>query len=278
MAFPRRSSRTPRSRYTLGLLLLTAVSLLVLDLPGTGPLDPVRGALAAVFRPFRSAGDAVFEPFANGWKGAFGYDDVKDENEELKAKLDGLEDQQAEIDRQQAEIDRLKEAAGIKTGDLPAVQAEVTTGPLGTFDRAVEINVGKDDEVRSGMAVVTGGGLLGEIDVARSGSSTVLLLTESSFSVGIRLSNGARGVASGQGPDKPLLLEFERPEDAAAVRKGAAVFTSGIDRSAFPPNVMVGKVSAVDEPADGSEPTIELTPTADLSLIYVKVVLKDPPK
>ena len=277
MAFPRRSSRTPRSRYTLGLLLLTAVSLLVLDLPGTGPLDPVRGALAAVFRPFRSAGDAVFEPFANGWKGAFGYDDVKDENEELKAKLDELEDQGDEIDRQAAEIDRLKEAAGIKTGDLPAVQAEVTTGPLGTFDRAVEINVGKDDDVRSGMAVVTGGGLLGEIDVARGGTSTVLLLTESSFSVGIRLSNGARGIATGQGPDKPLLLEFENPEDAAAVRKGAAVFTSGIDRSAFPPNVMVGKVSAVDEASGGGEPTIELTPTADLSLIYVKVILKDPP-
>ena len=44
MAYSRRSSRNPRSRFTFGLLLLTAVTILVLDLPGTGPLDPIRGA------------------------------------------------------------------------------------------------------------------------------------------------------------------------------------------------------------------------------------------
>ncbi|MCB0971302.1 MAG: hypothetical protein KDA97_07270, partial [Acidimicrobiales bacterium] len=70
MAYPRRSPRSPRSRFTLGLLLLTAVSLLVLDLPGTGPLDPVRNALATAFRPVQAAGNAIFEPIGNGWKGA----------------------------------------------------------------------------------------------------------------------------------------------------------------------------------------------------------------
>ena len=37
-------------------LAMTAVTLLVLDLPGTGPLDPVRGAFAAAFRPIRAGG------------------------------------------------------------------------------------------------------------------------------------------------------------------------------------------------------------------------------
>ena len=79
MAYPRRSSSSPGSRARLGLLVLTALSLLALDLPGTGPLKPIRNVLASAFQPIRSAGDAVLEPFSNGWKGAFGYDDLKAE-------------------------------------------------------------------------------------------------------------------------------------------------------------------------------------------------------
>ena len=77
MAYNRRSTRSPRSRTTLALLVLTAVTILVLDLPGTGPLDPVRNVLSTAFSPIRAAGNAIFEPLSNGWKGAFGYDDVK---------------------------------------------------------------------------------------------------------------------------------------------------------------------------------------------------------
>ena len=97
MAFSRSSSRSPRSRYTLGLLLLTAVTLLVLDLPGTGPLQPVRNALSTVLSPIRSAGDSVFAPISDAWRGAFGYEDVKKENDRLRGKLEDAKGEAAEL-------------------------------------------------------------------------------------------------------------------------------------------------------------------------------------
>ncbi len=116
MAFPRHSSRSPRSRYTLGLLLLTAVTLLVLDLPGTGPLKPVRNVLAGIFSPIRSAGDAVFAPISNGWKGAFGYDDLKDENDRLKGRIEDQKGDQAELERLRREVADLEKLNGVAAG------------------------------------------------------------------------------------------------------------------------------------------------------------------
>ena len=125
MAYPRRNSRTPRSRFTIALLLLTAVTLLVLDLPGTGPLDPVRNAFGAAFGPFRAAGSAVFEPLSNGWKGAFGYGDLKDENDRLKAQIEEQKGDQAELDRLSAQRSaaQAKLAAARPAAPAPAAPA-----------------------------------------------------------------------------------------------------------------------------------------------------------
>ena len=59
----------------------------MLDLPGTGPLDPIRRGLSSVFRPVRAAGNAVFEPLGNGWKGAFNYGEVEDQETALCARV-----------------------------------------------------------------------------------------------------------------------------------------------------------------------------------------------
>ena len=122
MAFPRRSSRNPRSRATFALLLLTAVTVLVLDLPGTGPLDPVRSVLATAFRPFRAAGNAIFEPLSNGWKGAFDYDDVKDENADLKRQLEDAKGVELENERLIQENAQLREALGIEVQEGQSVE------------------------------------------------------------------------------------------------------------------------------------------------------------
>jgi len=275
VAYPRRSPRSPRSRFTLGLLLLTAVTMLVLDLPGTGPLEPVRGAVAAVFRPIRAAGDAVFEPISNGWKGAFGYDDVKEENDRLKAQLERRKGQDAEIARLEAEVAALEKLNRIKVDDVTTVAVEITSGPLSSFEQTVEINRGTSDGIAKGMAVITGGGILGRVQSAQESSATVELITESSVSVGIRLADGDLGVATGQGAGKPLVVAGIEADSKVEV--GDYVYTSGIDRSAFPKGLYVGKVSKVGAAVDGGSRTIEVRPTADLTSVYLKVVLRKAP-
>ena len=255
--------------------MLTAISLLVLDLPGTGPLRPIRNVLASAFQPVRSAGDAVLEPFSNGWKGAFGYGDLKDENDRLRAELAETVGGDAEVERLRAKVAELEKVQGINVAPLRTRTAEVVSAPLNNFDQSVEIDQGSGEGVKRGMAVVTtGNSVFGRIDTSIAGRSTVELITAPSFSVGIRLPDGTRGVAQGQGRGRPLVIDSV---EVTEVEKGDWVYTSGISLSPFPKDLKIGRVSKVSS-VPGRGTTIEVEPVADLASVYVKVVLKDPPK
>ncbi|WP_421119298.1 rod shape-determining protein MreC [Aquihabitans daechungensis] len=281
MAYSRRPSRTPRSRFTLALLLLTAVTLLVLDLPGTGPLDPVRNAFGAAFRPFRAAGSAVFEPLSNGWKGAFGYGDLEDENQRLKAEAEERKSEQADLARLRQKVADQNKILGVEVDPIKTKVAEVVSGPLNSFEQTVEIDAGSSSGVKKGMAVITGrakgaegGAVFGKVVEVRSNSSTVELITESDVMIGVRTQKGEVGTATGQGQDEPLLIEGI---DELTLAAGDFLWTSGIDRSAFPGDLYIGRITEVGKSVDGVPRVVEAEPAADLTSRYVRVVLKDPP-
>lgn len=280
MAYSRRSSRTPRSRFTLALLLLTAITLLVFDLPGTGPLDPVRNAFGAAFKPFRAAGNTVFEPISNGWRGAFGYGDLEDENEKLKAELEERKSEEADLARLRQKVAELSEINGVALETQKTKVAEVISGPLNSFEQTVEINAGSNDGVKTRMAVITGrsngkgGAVLGRIVDVKANSSTVELITERDVSIGIRTQKGDIGTATGRGQGKPLRIEGVVEK---TISEGDFLWTSGIDRSQFPADLYVGKVTRVTRSGDGIPRSIEAEPAADLTSRYVRVVLRDPP-
>ena len=74
------------TRFTLVLLILTSITLLTLDFRGFGPIDSVRSAVLDGVRARSATSPATrFRPVGNVWNGAFDYDDLKRENEALRA-------------------------------------------------------------------------------------------------------------------------------------------------------------------------------------------------
>ncbi len=269
---------------TFGLLLLTAISLLVLDLPGTGLLDPVRGALATVFRPVRAVGDAAFRPFGNGWKGAFEYGDVKDENGRLKAKLALTKSQDARVRQLEERVGALEKLNGFDAGNVPTRAAQVTQQPLSSFEHTLQINRGTSEGVHTGMAVIAGGTdkaaaggqVMGRVVGTTNGDATVELVTEPSFQVGVRMPTGEIAIAEGQGRGRDLVVTGVPV--GAKVKKGDAIESSGVDRSAFPANLEVGRVRSIRKIAGGDELELQVEPLADLSSTYVRVALRQAPR
>ena len=88
------------------------------------------------------------------------------------------------------------------------------------------------------------------------------------------VADGTRAVAQGQGRDRPLLIDSV---EVTRAKVGDWVYTSGVEQSPFPKDLKIGKVTKVDT-VPGQGTTLEVEPLADLSSVYVKVVLKDPPK
>lgn len=282
MALSRRSSRTGRSRFTLLLLVLTSITVLTLDFRGAGAVDDLRGFASTVFSPLADGAGAVAEPFTDAWNGAFGYDDLEQENEALRERIAELEGDQAAAEDALRQLDQITDLERIERyTDLPQVTARVVGGSLTNFDRAIQIDQGSDRGIAVGMPVITGSGLVGRVTAVTGGRSTVQLVTDRSFELGVRLATSQDvGIAHGTGVGEPLVIDAGVPISLEGqVAEGEAVTTSGFESSAFPPDIPVGRVTAITRSADQLSLVITVEPLADLeNLSYVRVLLREPPE
>lgn len=271
------SRRSGRSRFTLVLLVLSSITVLTLDFRGAGFVDNLRGAASNVFSPVRDAAEDVFEPVGDTWNGVFNYGDLESDNERLRARIEDLEGdvvRNADARRQLEELAALNDLP--LTSQIPNLTARVVSGPLSNFDHTIEIDRGRGDDIKTGMPVVTGGGLVGRVVQVTSARSVVQLITDPGFEVGVRhVATGEVGIARGNGEGEPLTVADIAP--GVPMAEGDALTTSGIDRSIFPPDIPVGQVEAVAEGDDQLSQELEIVPLAGLGqLSYITVLLWEP--
>jgi rod shape-determining protein MreC len=267
--------RSARPRFTLLLLVLTAVTLLTLDerSSGVGPIESIRSGARDLFAPVQRVADSALRPVGDFFQGALHYGQVEDENARLRAQLaeqDGQRLRAADAERErQALLDQqdLDFAAAI-----PSVAARVVSASTSNFELTMEIDRGRDAGVARGMPVVAGAGLVGRVVDASRSRSTVLLITDPTSSVGVRLStSGDVGVAAGRGSRSTLRVDFIDAETKVA--KGEVMVTSGLQQSLFPPEIPVGKVVAAKTPPGALQQDVTIEPVVDLRrLTFVKVL------
>jgi rod shape-determining protein MreC len=273
----RRASRTGRSRFTLLLLVLTSVTVLTLDFRGSGAVDDVRGAASTVFSPIADAASSVTRPITDAWNGAFGYDELRQENERLREELAEAQGQAAEGETARLEAAELRELEGITTfTDLESVVARVVGGSLTNFEHTVQLDRGTSDGIGVGMPVVTGSGLVGRVVAATGSRATVQLITDPGFELGVRLpALDERGIAHGTGEGEPLLIDAGIPVNVeTAIGRRELVVTSGVQGSLFPPDIPVGRVTEVEAASDQLSLELTVDTAADLdNLGYVRVLV-----
>lgn len=271
------SRRFGRSRFTLILLVLASLTVLTLSYRDTGPVQSARKGVGVVFSPFEGVGNWVASPFKNAWRGVFEYDDIEDENARLRRQLDELRGNEAEARVAQQQIDELaalRRDAGLQVpGDIETVVAEVTEDGLTSFSPTFEINRGSGDGVNEGMVVVTAAGLLGRVESVTGGSARVRSITDPDYQgFGVKLVQGGDVGIARPGTDGTLVIG-EGVSNETDVKAGDDVVTSGLDRSAYPPGLVVGTVTSRRPTTDRTEWEVTVEPAADLDGIAFVVVL-----
>ena len=270
------SRRIGRSRFTLILLVLTSVTLLTLDFRGFAPLEQARSSVLSAFAPLGDGASNLFKPVGNVWHGAFAYDDLKQENDSLRAQIDDLQGQvtTGEVAKRSNQ-ELLAQAKLPFVGDLQTVRARVTSGAVANFDDTIEINKGSNDGIKRGMPVVTGTGLVGTIVQVSDSHAVARLITDTSFQVGVNaLGSAFNGVARGQGTDKQLKATMDV---TAQVSPGQILVTRAIPGGRFPSDLPVGTVATVTADDGSLQRSIDVNLLADMQdLNYVSVVLWEP--
>ena len=274
--------RRSRSRFVLLLLVATALSFVTLDFRGFGPLETVQNGVRSLLQPLVGVTRAAVTPVANAWRGVTGYGDLQQENAELRGRIEALESDPLRNQNAQQQLDELKAQLAIPTvANTEGRVARVIAGPAANFENNVRIDKGSSSGLVPDMVVVTDAGLVGRLVEVSEGESVVELADSRGFGVGVRPASAAvrtNFVLRGQGSGRPLVVQGELPADAVAV--GDAVVTSGLDRSIFPPDIVVGRVSRVPEPTAGAGNRVtgvEVEPVVDpSSLSFVTVLLWRP--
>lgn len=270
------SRRFGRSRFTLILLVLASLTVLTLDYRDTGPVQGIRRAFGTVFSPFEGIGNAIASPFENAWKGIFSYDGLEEENRDLQRQIDEMRGQEIEGRAAIQELAELEELNDLRAAtDLETVIAKVVSGPLTSFDATFEIDRGSGDGIERGMVVRTEAGLVGRVERVDGGTARVRVITDPDYpGFGVKLVE-ARDVGTAHAAGQNGMLRVDEGiKDDTAVARGDDVVTSGLDRSAYPPNIPVGTVESVRPTEDRTEKIVEIDPSADLDgLSYVVVLL-----
>jgi rod shape-determining protein MreC len=271
------------------LALLVVVSLILLTAyfgESTGsPLHAVQRGVIQVLSPVQEGASRALKPVRDlfGWIGDTFH--AKAERDQLRKQRDQLLKQVVDARVLTEENAALHRLVGLdRTYGLdayaPRTARIIIRAPNNLFHDTLQVDIGSDDGVRIGQAVVAGDGLVGHVSDVASGTSVITLITDQSSIVGAKVLDSTTFADDGivvptVGDPTDLLLQLVPRNAPIAV--GQPVVTSGSRssrlQSLYPRDIPIGRVSKVSAEELQSSQQVHVAPIVDLRhLDFVQIL------
>jgi rod shape-determining protein MreC len=274
-----------RRRAVLAVLVALSLTLLTAYFgeSSSGGLHSVQRGAMEVLAPIQEGANRVVKPFRDlfGWFGDTL--NAKGERDKLKKERDALRQQVATLQVDGTENKTLRGLLNINTGGgmkayQPVIGRVFARSPS-TWYSTVEINKGSSDGVKPEQPVVNGEGLVGKVKSVSDGSAIVMLLTDQEFGVSAMAARSGEPGSIDPAVGAPGDLLLDLVPSGKDVSKGDRIVTAGTVssrlRSLFPPGILIGTVTRVDQGDGELDRRIHVAPAADLRrLEYVEVLTK----
>ena len=268
------SSGGNRSRLLLVLLLVSSLFLITLDLRGVNLASGIRSGVSTVISPVENLFTKVFSPVGNFASDVRNFGQSKKQITELNKQIDLLKANQILDEDKVSQLNQLKNVLDLAgSGGYQVVAARVINrGSTETFKETLTIDVGSRSGITKNMTVISESGLVGVVKSVTSNSSIVLLMSDPTFKVGVRIAGTQSiGVVSGQGGSTYLLQLLDATGE---IKEGDALVARGSagDRP-FVPGVPVGIVTSVNSDASSITQNADVESSANLEKISVVAVV-----
>jgi len=204
------------------------------------------------------------------WHNYFYLRGVRQENRELKEKIQQMEIERVRLNEDAEQARRLQELLGFKEQFIAKTVAAQVIGSSGSEQsRSIYIDKGSRDGIKPDMAVITADGIVGKVLRAFKSTSQVLLINDQTSGVGAvleksRLQGVLRGTPAGE-----VVLEKVMTDET--VQPGEKLLTSGGDQI-FPKGLPLGTISKVS-PGPDLFLNIRIKPSAQLSKLEEVLVI-----
>ena len=268
------SSGGNRSRLLLVLLLVSSLFLITLDLRGVNLASGIRSGVSTVISPVENLFTKVFSPVGNFASDVRNFGQSKKQITELNKQIDLLKAKQVLDEDMVSQLNQLRNVLDLAgSGGYQVVAARVINrGSTETFKETLTIDVGSRSGITKNMTVISESGLVGVVKSVTSNSSIVLLMSDPTFKVGVRIAGTQSiGVVSGQGGSTYLLQLLDATGE---IKEGDALVARGSagDRP-FVPGVPVGIVTSVNSDASSITQNADVESSANLEKISVVAVV-----
>ena len=257
--------------FVLIVLLITNVVILVVY-ARKGPLPhPFDKIVLSVIAPVHDGLSRAQEAIGGVWNHYLALSGVSRENEKLAKQVAAYRLALCRYNELVLENQRLAGALAYSRQQPFVLRGArvVAGGPVWNM-RSLVIDRGSRSGAKAGMAVITPRGLVGRITQAAPYYSRVLLVTDPSSALDVRLGRSrARGIVCGDPSGLCRMKYVLKTED---VKPGDAVVTSGMDRL-FAPGLDVGTVAAVSNNEQGMFSAITVIPRVNFAKIEEVLVI-----
>ena len=269
-----RPSGSNRGRLLLVMLIVSSLLLITLDLCGVAVVSGIRSGVGTALSPVETAGSWVVTPFKNFFSDLIHLgrtrstiNNLKEENAKLRAEIVQEQNAKGQSKQLQAALD-LAGRASWKT-----VSAKVLAqGSTISFTHTVTIDQGSRAGIKPNLTVVNGSGLVGVVKSVFPNSSIVLLASDPSFKIGVRVArNQSIGILSGQGSNSGIL---ELLDNTAKLKKNDVLLSRGSNNnSPFVPGVPVGIIKKSSDSTNSVSQVADVTFYANLNALGIVSVI-----
>jgi len=193
------------------------------------------------------------------------------ENARLRAQVESLNREVAQLREAATAVDRLERLLGLR-GQVSyrSVAARVVGRDPARWFSTVVVDRGSRDGVRSNAPVVTPEGVVGRIIEVTPFASRVLLIADSRSAVGVIVQNSRDpAVVEGRSMERLHLKYLSR---AARVASGDLLITSGLG-GVFPRGLVVGRIVTVEREEGALLQEAEVEPAARLDRLEELLIL-----
>ena len=267
-----------RSRLLLVILLVTALFFITLDLRGVSLTKGSRSVTQTILSPVQRTVSTIFSPVGRFFSDVknFGKTNAQLQDEIALNKL--LKSQIAMNTDTKGQLSQLKAVLDLAgRGNYKVAAARVIArGSASSFSQTITIDAGSSSGIRTDMTVISQNGLIGVVKSTTSSSAIVLLTSDPSFRVGVRIArNQSVGVLSGLGSTSYSLVLLD---SSGTIKTGDILITNGSEGNRpFVPGVPVGVVVGVDNSTASLTQTATVVSYANLNdLGVVSVILSAP--
>jgi rod shape-determining protein MreC len=267
-----------RSRLLLVLLLVSSLFLITLDLRGINLAGSIRSGVSTVISPVENLFSRLLSPVGSLASDVKNFGQSKKKIAELSKQVDELKAKQIIDEDTVGQLNQLKNVLDLAgRGGYKVVSARVINrGSTESFKETLTIDVGSSDGISRNMTVISESGLVGVIKSVGSNSSIVLLMSDPTFKIGVRIAGTQSiGVVSGQGGSTYLLQLLDATGE---IKVGDTLVARGSqDGRPFVPGVPVGTVTTVQSNASSITKNADVASMTNLEKLSIVAVVVTPP-